>query len=158
MKKLMMFFLGFLMMGFTVRAQEVFHEAIKEWKIVTVVESIIPMGIGRSRMIENMTELETDRFRTSRTDGKKSAQNTVRRKDLKVDSFDETKLLNFFSATGINFQNIASNDAMIASRVMELEAEGFKMVYVTSAVESYAGVDDDGGIFITRMFFCRESY
>lgn len=54
MKKLMMFFLVFIMVGFTVRAQEVFNEAIKEWKIVTVVESIIPMGIGRSRMIENM--------------------------------------------------------------------------------------------------------
>lgn len=151
----MLFFFGFLLVGFSVKAQEFVDEPIKEWKIVTVVESIIPMGIGRSRMIENMTEVETDQFRTSRTDGKRSAQNTVRRKDLKVDSFDETKLLNFFSATGINFQNIASNDAMIAARVMELEAEGFKMAYVTSAVESYAGVDDDGGLFITRMFFCR---
>ncbi len=154
----MMFFLGFFMMGQMVKAQEVVNETFKEWKIVTVVESIIPMGLGRSRMIENMTEVETEQFRTTRTNGKRSAQSSVRRKDLKVDHFDEAKLLNFFSATGINFQNIASNDAMIASRVMELESEGYKLVFVTSAVESYAGVDDDSGLFITRMFFCREYF
>ena len=102
-----------------------------------------------------MTEVDTDQFRTSRTDGKKSGQREISRKELKVDKFDETKLLNFFSATGINFQNIASNDAMIGARIMELGLEGFKLMYVTSAVESYAGAGYDGGIFITRMFFCR---
>jgi hypothetical protein len=136
-------------------SQNVSNEKINEWKIVTVVESIVPMGLGRSRMIENMTEIETDQFRTSRTDGKTSNQNSVSRSELKVDNFDETKLLNFFSATGINFQNIASNDAMIAARVMELESDGFKLIYITSAVESHAGKDDSGGIFITRMFFKR---
>jgi hypothetical protein len=100
-----------------------------------------------------MTEVNTEDFRTSRVDGKKSSQRTVSRKELKVDKFDEAKLLNFFSATGINFQNIASNDAMIAARVMELESEGYSLAYVTSAVESYGGKDDDGGIFISRMFF-----
>ena len=77
----------------------------------------------------------------------------VSRKELKVEKFDETKLLNFFSAAGINFQNIASNDAMIAARIMELESEGYSLVYVTSAVESFSGTDDGGGIFISRMYF-----
>lgn len=128
---------------------------VKEWKIVTVVESIVPMGLGRSRIIENMTDVDTEVFRTSRTDGKRSNQRSVSRKELKVDKFDETKLLNFFSGVGINFQNIASNDAMIAARVMELESEGFSLVYVTSAVESHAGDTDSSGLFITRMFFSR---
>lgn len=71
-------------------------EKLPEWKIVTVVESIIPMGLGRSRMIENTTEVNTEQFRTSRTDGKKSDQNSVSRSELKVENFDEAKLLNFF--------------------------------------------------------------
>jgi hypothetical protein len=77
----------------------------------------------------------------------------VSRKELKVEKFDEAKLLNFFSAAGINFQNIASNDAMIAARIMELESEGYSLVNVTSAVESVGGKDDSSGIFISRMFF-----
>jgi NAD(P)H-flavin reductase len=72
---------------------------------------------------------------------------------LTVDKFDEAKLLNFFSAAGINFQNIASNDAMIAARIMELESEGYSLVHVTSAVESFSGNDDGSGIFISRMYF-----
>ena len=128
-------------------------QTFNEWKIVTVVESIVPMGLGRSRMIENQTAVNTEDYRTSRVDGKRPSQRTVSRKELKVDNFDETKMLNFFGVAGINFQNIASNDAMIAARIMELESEGYTMAYVTSAVESYGGKDDDGGIFISRMYF-----
>ncbi len=137
----------------TVQAQEITTQTFNEWRIVTVVESIVPMGLGRSRMVENMTDVNTEDFRTTRVDGKKSSQRTVSRKELKVDKFDEAKLLNFFSAAGINFQNIASNDAMIAARIMELESEGYSLVYVTSAVESVGGKDDDSGIFISRMYF-----
>jgi hypothetical protein len=113
------------------------------------------MGLGRSRMIENTTEVDTEQFRTSRIDGKKSDQKSISRSELKVENFDEAKLLNYFSATGINFQNIASNDAMIGARIMELDAQGYKLIYVTSAVESHSGSDDSTGIFITRMFFKR---
>ena len=136
-----------------VQAQEITTQNFNEWRIVTVVESIIPMGLGRSRMVENMTNVNTEDFRTSGVDGKTSSQRTVSRKELKVDKFDEAKLLNFFSAAGINFQNIASNDAMIAARIMELESEGYSLVHVTSAVESFAGGDDGSGIFISRMYF-----
>ena len=139
----------------TVNAQSTTEEKVGEWKIVTVIESIIPMGLGRSRMIENTTEVDTEQFRTSRTDGKKSDQRSISRSELKVENFDEAKLLNYFSATGINFQNIASNDAMIGARIMELDAQGYKLIYVTSAVESHSGSDDSTGIFITRMFFKR---
>ena len=149
------FVLAFLLVigSMAVQAQEMTTQTFNEWKIVTVVESIVPMGLGRSRMVENMTDVNTEDFRTSREDGKTSSQRSVSRKELKVDKFDEAKLLNFFSAMGINFQNIASNDAMIAARIMELESEGFTLAYVTSAVESVGGKDDDSGIFISRMYF-----
>ena len=157
MKKQVTLFLLFLVGALTVQAQNMTTQPFNEWKIVTVVESIVPMGLGRSRMVENMTDVNTEDFRTSRVDGKTSSQRTVSRKELKVDKFDEAKLLNFFSAAGINFQNIASNDAMIAARIMELESEGYSLVYVTSAVESFSGKDDGSGIFISRMFFRRTS-
>uniref|UniRef100_UPI0040487D79 hypothetical protein n=1 Tax=Algoriphagus sp. TaxID=1872435 RepID=UPI0040487D79 len=149
------FALAFLLVigSMAVQAQEMTTQTFNEWKIVTIVESIVPMGLGRSRMVENMTDVNTEDFRTSREDGKTSSQRSMSRKELKVDKFDEAKLLNFFSATGINFQNIASNDAMIAARIMELESEGFTLAYVTSAVESVGGKDDDSGIFISRMYF-----
>ncbi|MDG1278426.1 MAG: hypothetical protein P8O16_14175 [Algoriphagus sp.] len=127
----------------------------KEFKIITVVESIVPMGLGRSRIIDSKAEVDASFFTTERTDGKKSEMKEVDRKDLRVDEMEETKLLNFFSATGINFQNIASNDAVISSKVNAMLIEGWTLAFVTSGVESDAGTADGQGIFITRMFFTR---
>jgi hypothetical protein len=155
MKKSILFSLLFTALLFGAQAQDNSPRPFNEWRIVTVVESIVPMGIGRSRMVENMTEVNTDQFRTTRTDGKTSSQREVSRSELKVNNFDEAKLLNFFSGVGINFQNIASNDAMIGARIMELESEGYSLAYVTSGVESHAGTEDGTGLFITRMFFKR---
>lgn len=155
MTKSISFLFLFFSIGFHSYAQVDSNSPFNEWKIVTVVESIVPMGVGRSRMIENMSEVETEKFRTTRTDGKTSSQREVSRSELKVDNFDEAKLLNFFSGVGINFQNIASNDAMIGARIMELESEGYSLTYVTSGVESHAGAEDGTGLFITRMFFKR---
>lgn len=126
-----------------------------EFKVVTVVESIVPMGLGRSRIIDSQTQVDASNFTTERTDGKKSNQNEIERGKIKVDELEETKLLNFFSATGINFQNIASNDAVIASKINSMLLEGWNLTYVTSGVESDAGADDGQGIFVTRLFFSR---
>jgi hypothetical protein len=124
-----------------------------EYKVVTVVESVVPMGIGRSRIIENKTDLNVTDFTTERTDGKDSKQSDVSRGDAKVDNFSEAKLLNFFSGVGINFQNIASNDALISSKINLLVEEGWELVFVTSGVESDAGKGDGNGIYITRFVF-----
>ncbi|WP_209330490.1 hypothetical protein [Lunatimonas salinarum] len=129
--------------------------AQQEFKIVTIVESIVPMGIGRSRIVDNQAETNYEEFTTERTDGKKSDQREIKRSDLRVDEIEETKLLNFFSATGINFQNIASNDAIISSKINTMLSEGWKLTFVTSGVESDSGADDGQGIFITRLFFSR---
>ena len=125
----------------------------QEYKVITVVESIVPGGVGRSRMIENKSELDIDNFTTERTDGKKSDQKDIKRKDAKVDLFAESKLLNFYSVTGINFQNIASNDALISSKLNQMASEGWELAFVIGGVESDAGKSDGKGLFITRYVF-----
>ena len=126
-----------------------------EYKVVTSVESIVPMGLGRSRIIESLQETSADALTTTRTQGDKSEQSNVKRKDAKIDNFNETKLLNFYSATGINFQNIASNDALIADKINTLVLAGWELTFVVSGVESDSGQGDGTGIFITRYFFKR---
>ena len=126
-----------------------------QYAVVTSIESIIPAGLGRSRMIVNKEDLNTANFTTVRTDGTKSDMGTVKREDLKIDNFEETKLLNFFSATGINFQNVASNDAIIAAKLNEMAAVGWELAFVTTGVESEAGTTDGEGIFVTRYIFKR---
>lgn len=131
----------------------VFPAVAQEFKVVTIVESIVPAGIGRSRMIESKQKVDYKNFTTERTDGAKSDQGDIKREDIKIDNFQETKLLNFYSIAGINFQNIASNDAVISSKINELSVEGWQLVFVTSGVESDGGKGDDNGIFITRLIF-----
>ncbi len=136
---------------FTGYAQE--DAKTPQYKVITVVESIVPGGLGRSRMIENQSEIDIDDFTTERTDGKKSKQGDVKRSDAKVDEFAESKLLNFYSMTGINFQNIASNDALVSSKLNQMASDGWKLIFVTSAVESDSGKGDGNGIYITRYIF-----
>ena len=104
-------------------------------------------------MTESKEGADYKALTTSRVKGTKSDQGDVSRDDVKIDAFDETKLLNFYSLTGINFQNIASNDAVITSKLNEMAKEGWQLIFVTSGVESDAGKSDGNGIFITRMFF-----
>ena len=127
----------------------------QEFKVITVVESIVPGGLGRSRMVENKDDLNIDDFTTERTDGKKSKQGDIKRKDAKINLFAESKLLNFYSITGINFQNIASNDALISSKLNQMAEEGWELAFVTSGVESDSGKTDGDGLFITRFIFKR---
>ena len=125
-----------------------------EYKIVTSIESVVPMGVGRSRILSSDEEKNFKDYTTFRTEDNKK-QNKSKRSESKVEEFQETKILNFYSATGINFQNIASNDALISSKVNNLIEEGWDLAFVTSAVESDAGKDDGDGIFITRFIFRR---
>jgi hypothetical protein len=127
----------------------------QDYRIVTTIESIVPMGIGRSRIIDHKNSEDYRPLTTERTDGKKSDQNDIKREDIKIENFEETKLLNFFSIAGINFQNISSNDAVVSSKLSEMAHEGWELVFVTSGVESDAGEKDGSGIFITRYVFKR---
>jgi hypothetical protein len=128
----------------------------QEYKVITTIESIVPMGIGRSRIVENTEVMESEAFTTQRTAGKDGdKQRGVKRKDAKIENFKETKMLNFYSGVGINFQNIASNDALITDKINDLTKEGWELTFVTSGVESKGAKDDNQGIFITRYIFKR---
>ena len=125
------------------------------YAVITSIESIIPAGLGRSRMISNKEDLNTANYTTKRTDGTTSDMASVKREDLKIENFEETKLLNFYSATGINFQNVASNDAIISAKLNEMSAAGWELAFITTGVESDAGTEDNEGIFVTRYIFKR---
>lgn len=125
-----------------------------EFRIVTSIESVVPMGLGRSRIVSNQEDKDYTEFTSERTEDNKK-QNKSKRSEAKVDNFEETKILNFYSATGINFQNVASNDALLSSKVNTMIEEGWELAFVTSGVESDSGKGDGTGIFITRFIFKR---
>jgi hypothetical protein len=93
-----------------------------EWNQVTVIESVVSGGMGRSRMIS--------------TDDKGQMQ--------------EEKLQNFFSMTGINFGNVQENDLKITNMVSTLSAEGWVLYDVTSGV--YAADKSTGIFITRYMF------
>ena len=131
-------------------------EAQTKFKVVTTIESVVPGGVGRSRIIQENSDIDYQEFTTERTDGKKSDQGDVKRGDAKVDKFYESKILNFYSFVGINFQNVASNDALFSSMLNDMSAKGWELFKVTSGVESDAGKGDGDGIFITRYIFKKD--
>lgn len=89
-----------ILFAFTAHAQEFMQ--------VTTIESVVPAGLGRSRMI------------TQKADG----------------SMDEIKLENFFSLTGINFGNVRLNDKIITDKIRDLAREGWDLIFVTPGVYS----------------------
>ena len=125
-----------------------------EFKVVTSVESIVPNGFGRSRIISGNEEKDYKEFTTTQTEDD-NTRNKSDRGEIRVKDFDETKLLNFFNIGGIRFQNIAANDAVISSKINTMVNEGWELAFITSAVESDAGKGDGNGIFITRYIFKR---
>ena len=96
----------------------------QEFLQVTTIESLVAGGLGRSRMI---------------TTGKNG-------------EIQEVPLENFYSMTGINFQNVRNNDRTITEKINELTREGWELMHVTSAAESS---DKTTGIFISRYLFKR---
>ncbi len=97
-----------------------------QWYQVTVIESVVPGGAGRSRMI------------CQDENGK----------------MEESKLQNFFSLTGINFGNVRENDQQITNKISELSNEGWELEEVTSGVYS-GNQNHNQGIFITRYLFYK---
>jgi hypothetical protein len=77
-----------------------------EYTQLTTIESVIPGGLGRSRMV------------TTKPNGE----------------LDEVKMENFFSIVGINFGNVRGNDKMIADKITKLSDEDWELVSVTPGV------------------------
>lgn len=140
--------LAFLLLGFeTIEAQV-------EYKVITSVESIVPNGLGRSRLVSANVDRDYEEFTSEQTE-EDGIRNKSNRKDIRVKDFEETKLLNFYNLGGIRFQNIVSNDALISSKLTQMTSEGWELAFVNSAVESDAGSQDGQGIFVTRYIFKR---
>ena len=118
----------------------------------TVVESIVPNGIGRSRLISTLEEKNYKDYTTVQSEDNNS-RNKSDRSDIRVKNYEETKLLNFYNIGGIRFQNIAANDALINSKVNDMLSQGWEIVSITAGVESKGSKDDSEGIFITRFYF-----
>ena len=96
------------------------------YKQISTVESVVPGGIGRSRI------LTTD-------DGGQLLE-----KDLK----------NFYSLVGINFENIANNDRVIVDKLNELSSQGWELFQTTCGNnQQSSNGSSSGGLFITRYIF-----
>jgi hypothetical protein len=99
-----------LVVSFSAIAQKGF-----EFFQMTTIESVVPGGLGRSRLI--MTDEE----------GK----------------INEMKMENFFSLVGINFENIRFNDQLIGDKLGDLSEKGWELMQVNSAAyghESSTGI------------------
>ena len=153
MKKLAAIFAFYILFIAPVFSQEITNQ-VSEIKVITSVESVVPSGLGRSRILSSNDERDYEQFSSEQTDDN-SSRNKAKRKDIRVKNFEETKLLNFYNLGGIRFQNIVANDAVISSKLTAMLSEGWDLIFVTSAVESDAGDNDDNGIFITRYIFKR---
>lgn len=83
---------------------------VKEFKLITTIESVVPGGLGRSRMI---SEDSTGKL-------------------------EEKEMENFFSLVGINFKNVKENNVTIKNKLNEIAAQGWTLQDVTSGVYSSA--------------------
>ena len=126
-------------------------------KIVTVIESIVPNGLGRSRMIVSNEVKDYKEYTTTRTESKdKDQKNKSKRGEIRTKEYEETKLLNFYNIGGIRFQNIAANDAVVTSKIIEMLKNGYELKFVNSGVEASAGKGDKTGIYVTRYIFIKK--
>ncbi len=130
------------------------HAQTMEYRTITVVESIDPSGLGRSRMISTGETRNYKEFSSLRS-GEEDERNKSDQGEIRVRNFEETKLLTFFNLGGIRFQNIAANDALVSSKMNSMSEEGCDLAFVVGGFESSAGEDDNNGIFNTRYIFKR---
>ena len=150
--------IGLLLVGFIsfsfINNEKSYAEV--EYKVVTSVESIVPNGLGRSRLISSDVARDYSEFTSERSSDKdEDGRNKSKRSEIRVKDFEETKLLNFFNLGGIRFQNIVANDAVISSKLVAMAKDGWELAFVTSSSESDAGKGDGQGIFVTRYIFKR---
>jgi hypothetical protein len=100
--------IGALMLISSVTIFMSFKNSEKETKFlqITTIESVVPGGLGRSRMI------------TASPTG----------------ALEEIKMENFFSMAGINFENVRANDKTITDKVQSLTNDGWELVQITPGV------------------------
>ncbi|MCT4588651.1 MAG: hypothetical protein N4A71_12550 [Carboxylicivirga sp.] len=150
-----------------------------EIEVVTSIESLVPGGMGRSRIISTKAKVDYLDFTSHQTAAKKD-RNKSNRKDIRLKEYEETKLLNLYNEGGIRFQNVASNDALVTSKINDMLSQGWDLFFVSTGVESKMvnmsvkkelfkmGIkallndnstdkskNDPNGLFMTRYYFRR---
>ena len=96
-----------------------------EYMVFTTIESIVPGGAGRSRML---------------IDG---GNGTV----------DEQKMKNLYSMMGIKMENIFENDQNVVSKLNDLSNEGWELAFANTGVQSPD--KGGNGIYCTRYILRR---
>jgi hypothetical protein len=97
-----------------------------EYMAFTTIESIVPGGAGRSRML---------------IDGGDG-------------SLDEQKMKNLYSMMGIKMENIFENDQDVVSKLNDLSNEGWELAFANTGVQSPTD-GDSSGIYCTRYILRR---
>tara|TARA_B100000768_G_C11237541_1_gene357930 strand:+ start:811 stop:1302 length:492 start_codon:yes stop_codon:yes gene_type:complete len=142
-----------IMSGFTKNNAAEEQQTTYEFETVTVVESLIKGGLGRSRMISGTKAIDYRESTTIRLDDGEKIKNDKKRSEIRTKAFEETKLLNFYNVGGIRFNNVATNDALVKSKLNEMSIQGWELFTVVAGVESADEKKD--AIFITRYIFRR---
>ena len=109
-----------LLMGFTSQENIKNSNDVYEFEIVSVVESLIPGGSGRSRMISKTQNVDYLQSTTVRLNDGKKLKKDKSRSEIRTKTFEETKILNFYNIGGIRFENIATNDGIVKSKLNEM--------------------------------------
>lgn len=94
---------------------------------MTTIESIVPGGLGRSRV------LFTPEWKGTK----------------------ESNMENLFSLLGINMGNVRSNEELILRYVGEITADGWELYQTTPLTQTIQGTGGQSqqGIFLTRYLF-----
>ncbi|MBD2766934.1 hypothetical protein IC235_03390 [Hymenobacter sp. BT664] len=94
---------------------------------MTTIESIVPGGLGRSRV------LFTPEWKGTK----------------------ESNMENLFSLLGINMGNVRNNEELIVRYLSEITAEGWELYQTTPLTQTIQGTGGQSqqGIFMTRYLF-----
>ena len=108
------------------RAAAVPAGASYQYLQMTTIESVVAGGLGRSRV------MFTPEFKGTK----------------------EATLENLFSLTGLNLQNVRTNEEAILRYLTEINAEGWELVQATPLTQTLTSGGTTGqGIFLTRYLF-----
>ena len=97
-----------------------------EYMAFTTIESIVPGGAGRSRMLIDGGDGE----------------------------LDEQKIKNLYSMMGIKMENIFQNDQDVVSKLNDLSDEGWELAFSNTGVQSPTE-GGSSGIYCTRYILRR---
>lgn len=124
MKKYLLTFLLTISFAGLVKAQDK-TDSNKQFLQITIIESVISGGAGRSKMIITNPDA----------------------------SQEEVDLENLFSMMGINFKNIKSNELKITQTLKNYTDKGWKLEQVTPL--SVSPGQGSNGIFMTRYLLSK---